>query len=89
VSTSRRFDDVEDVATGLCSTCPHRGVRGRFLIGRVRSPRERPRAAAPTMAAAGKGKGRRGDYQETLADASSPRTSRVGKWYRDVRGRPL
>ena len=61
---------VEDVAPGLCLTCPHRDVRGRFLIGRVRSSRESSRAAVPTMAATGEGKSRRGDYQETLADAS-------------------
>jgi hypothetical protein len=45
----------------LCSICPHRSVRGRFLIGWVRSLREHPRATAPTMVATGKGKGRKGD----------------------------
>ena len=32
---------------GLCSTCPRRDARGRFLTGWVRSSRESPRAAAP------------------------------------------
>jgi hypothetical protein len=67
----RGLDDARDVATGLCSTCPRRDVRGRFLTGRVRSSRESLRAAAPAMAATGEGKDRRDDCQETLADASS------------------
>src|SRR6266849_3228228 len=50
--------DARDVATGLCSTCPRRDVRGRFLTGRVRSSRESPRAAAPAMVATGEGKDR-------------------------------
>jgi hypothetical protein len=58
---------VEDVASGRCSTCPHRNVRGRFLIGRVRSLRERPRAAVPTMAVTGKGKGRYGATTRKLS----------------------
>jgi hypothetical protein len=64
--------DARDVATGLCSTCPRRDVRGRFLTGWVRSSRKSPRAVAPAIAATGAGKDRMGDYQETLADASSP-----------------
>src|SRR6266436_8616525 len=63
--------DARDVATGLCLTCPRRDVRGRFLTGRVRSSRESPRAAVPAMVVTGEGKDRRGDYQGTLADASS------------------
>ncbi len=63
--------DARGVATGLCSTCSRRDVRGRFLIGWVRSSRKSPRAAAPAIAVTGEGKDRRGDYQGTLADASS------------------
>ena len=50
---------------------PRRDVRGRFWTGWVRSSRQSPRATAPVMAATGEGKDRRGDYQGTLADASS------------------
>src|SRR5450755_838099 len=50
--------DARDVATGLCSTCPRRDVRGRFLTGRVRSLRKSPRTAVPAMAATGQGKDR-------------------------------
>src|SRR5690349_102508 len=66
------------IATGLCSTCPRRDVRGRFLTGWVRSSRESPRTAAPAMAATAEGKDRRGDYQGTLADASSFPDPRAG-----------
>lgn len=38
--------------------CPHREVRGWFLIGWVRSLRGGPGAAVPAMAAAGEGKDR-------------------------------
>jgi hypothetical protein len=47
---------VEDVAPGCVRPCPHRGVRGRFLIGRVRSPRESPRTVVPAMTVTGEGK---------------------------------
>ena len=50
--------DAGDIATGLCSTCPRRDVRGRFLIGWVRSSRKSPRAAVPAMAVTGEGKDR-------------------------------
>ena len=70
MSSLRRFDECRRRSYRLCSTCPHRSVRGRFLIGWVRSLRERSRAAAPTMAATSKEKDRKGDYQETLDDVS-------------------
>ena len=44
----------------MCSTCPRRDVRGRFLTGWVRSSRESPGAAVPAMAATGEGKDRNG-----------------------------
>lgn len=37
MSLSRRSADAGDIATGLCSTCPRRDVRRRFLTGWVRS----------------------------------------------------
>jgi hypothetical protein len=58
--------DARDVATGLCSTCPRRDVRGRFPIGWVRSSRESPRAVAPAMAVTGEGKDRRATTREPL-----------------------
>ena len=70
--------DVEDVATGLCSTCPHRDVRGRFLIGRVRSSRESPRVADPTMAATGEGKDRHGATTRKLL--LMPRQVHIPGW---------
>ena len=54
------LSDAGDIATGLCSTCPRRDVRGRFLTGWVRSSRKSPRTAAPAMAATGEGKDRNG-----------------------------
>jgi hypothetical protein len=56
VSCQEGLAHAGDVATGLCPTCPRRDVRGRFLIGWVRSARERPRVVAPAMAATGGGK---------------------------------
>jgi len=53
-------------------------VRGRLLAGWVRSSRESRRAAVPARAATGEGKDRRGDYQGTLADASSRKHPGLG-----------
>ena len=52
--------DAGDIATGSCSTCPRRDVRGRFLAGWVRNSRKSPRTAAPAMAVTGEGKDRNG-----------------------------
>ena len=49
--------DAADDATGLCSTCPRRDVRGRFLTGWVRSSRESP---GPSVSALGRSGVRRG-----------------------------
>jgi hypothetical protein len=61
----------------LCSTCPRRDVRGRFLTGWVRSSRKSPRAAAPAMAATGEGKDRRATTREPLL---MPRQSHIPGW---------
>ena len=78
MSLSRRSTYVEDVATGLCPTRPHRDVRGRFLIGRVRSSRESPRAAVPAMAATGEGKDR--NRATTRKLSQMPRHAHIPGW---------
>jgi hypothetical protein len=76
VKEVRRY--VEGVATGLCSTRPYRDVRGRFLIGRVRSSRESPRAVDPTVAVTGEGKGR---YRATIRELLlMPRYEDIPGW---------
>jgi len=53
-------------------------VRGRFLIGRVRSPRESPRAVVPAMAVTGEGKDR---YRATVRELLlMPRDTDIPGW---------
>src|SRR6266704_1004365 len=74
----RSFVDAGLVSgTGWCSTCPHRSVRGRFLIGRVRSLRESPRAAVPTVAVTGEGKDRWATNRKLLP---MPRQNDIPGW---------
>jgi hypothetical protein len=61
----------------LCSTCPRRDVRGRFLTGRVRSSRKSPRAAVPAMVATGAGKTERATTRKPL---QMPRDVSIPGW---------
>ena len=49
--------DAGDVATGLCSTCPRRDVRGRFLAGWVRQLTGKPRGRRPSHGGHRRGEG--------------------------------